>query len=724
MASSAPLKDDSDCWTCMRCDQRPLAYLGYHMSGKGFVRMAKSPRLYLLVAIAALAAILGAGVFDTSFPDAGAEVREILQWEGFIYMGALMLLFAPYPSSVPFARSFFLGHTLPADTSAADAAAAAATGTAATTGTAAAEYEYVSYSDDAGSDSSYESEQAEFEYVYEYDDEEAAAPAGDYVYEYVDDDGKPVAAAGGKIGEESSDTDAETRPGFFVLTLAVVMGVTSGTRIGYGVLYAAAFGLIGAVAQAAYMISLLVVPVVVYFLRTRYGFRSMTEAVFSRFGKIGAWIYIAAVAYQLHKMLWSNAAFPALFFSEFSKQASGENTLSEVSSRNGIYFVAYGLVLLVPLLASFSKGARYWFMQLSVPAFATGIICLALYLAQMRKETEDIPYTNADYTGSGKWTMAAGGDYLILVAGWAVFSAGFFNPVIIDHAFLSTPKRMVPAFLAAFVLSGATIILASGLGMYAHLAMNDGQASMALTSAPTILISRFGNYTHCMFFYVQLVFSMCSVLALYLSAARLIAIDIYGLLATGAPLSLAAASTSASINRGRVGAFLFAAAAGVMIIIGDNWVERVGDVAIDETMMLGLAPIVAVLFFAGSRTKKWPIFVLAMLPALVLGILQRIDGEAYLHNNELKIGSGFAKYMLAVAIVGGSGSIFVAAVAVAVYLFACDRREFFANEGDVLPDAVTVVQPAEGEYYEDSGLYEYIEESQSGDTAYTLDDDE
>lgn len=686
----------------------------------------------------------------------GGACSSILQWEGFIFMGALFILFAPFASLTAYPMSFFYGNTLPADTrvankaaskaqafaAAAVAAGAAAGGAAAGAGGASGatsatddDYEYVTESgeDSDDSDDSSDSEQQEYEYVYETETNEvtgtAGAKDGSYVYEYED---IATTADPNKVVEDSSDASADVRPGFVVLTLAIVMGVTSGANIGNGIAAAAAYGMVGSVGQAAYMLSLLVLPLFVYFLRTGSGkFTSMTEAIHSRYGKIGAWLYIAAVAYQLFKMLVQNAAFVAAYFYEWQDIAAGPymidmpfGVLASVPWRPVTFYVAYGLVLLVPLLALLGKGARYWMMMVSVPAFVTAIVCLGLYLSQMRKETEDM-YERSDFVKAGDWEMKTGLDYLILTGGWAFFSSGLFNPVMVDHAFLSSPKRMVVAFYVAFVISGAVIILASALGLYGYLQMANNMATTPLFSGPAILLERFGTFTSCMAFYVQLIFSMTCVGALYVSAARLISKDVWGLFITGAPLSHAQASR-ASLKWGRVSMFIFGAAAGVMCIIDDEFFVKVTNVAIDPTMMLGLAPaLYAIFFVGGTGTKKWLLFVLPLVASLVLGILDAIDGETLLHKNDMYIGKGASGVSLAVAAVALGGSSFVFAVMWAIYRFAwlgADR--FYANDGDApkpapaAADAEAAAAPTGDGKKDEEGSYVYVSEVESDNANY------
>lgn len=60
-------------------------------------------------------------------------------------------------------------------------------------------------------------------------------------------------------------------------------------------------------AAAAYYTSFASVGVVVYFLRTRKGYRSLPEAINLRYGPLATLSFGAAVFFRLYQEVWSNA---------------------------------------------------------------------------------------------------------------------------------------------------------------------------------------------------------------------------------------------------------------------------------------------------------------------------------------------------------------------------------------------------------------------------------
>ena len=67
---------------------------------------------------------------------------------------------------------------------------------------------------------------------------------------------------------------------------------------------------------ASYYTSFASVGLVVYFLRTRRGYRSLPEAINERYGSLATVSFCLAVLFRLYQEVWSNALVVAGFYGD------------------------------------------------------------------------------------------------------------------------------------------------------------------------------------------------------------------------------------------------------------------------------------------------------------------------------------------------------------------------------------------------------------------------
>lgn len=67
-------------------------------------------------------------------------------------------------------------------------------------------------------------------------------------------------------------------------------------------------------AAAAYYTSFASVGIVIYFIRTRQGYRSLPEAINERYGSMATLAFGLAVLFRLYQEVWSNALVVAGFY--------------------------------------------------------------------------------------------------------------------------------------------------------------------------------------------------------------------------------------------------------------------------------------------------------------------------------------------------------------------------------------------------------------------------
>ncbi|KAK9829007.1 hypothetical protein WJX72_003371 [[Myrmecia] bisecta] len=105
----------------------------------------------------------------------------------------------------------------------------------------------------------------------------------------------------------------------------------------------AKYGITGGIAYAGYYTSFASVAIVVYFMRTRHGYRSLPEAINERYGSLATVAFGLAVLFRLFQEVWSNALVVAGFYGPVHSTA---------------WWLAACLSTLVPVIYAFSGGMR------------------------------------------------------------------------------------------------------------------------------------------------------------------------------------------------------------------------------------------------------------------------------------------------------------------------------------------------------------------------------
>ena len=75
-------------------------------------------------------------------------------------------------------------------------------------------------------------------------------------------------------------------------------------------------------AAAAYYTSFASVGIVIYFIRTRQGYRSLPEAINERYGSTATLAFGLAVLFRLYQEVWSNALVVAGFYGDVVRMHS------------------------------------------------------------------------------------------------------------------------------------------------------------------------------------------------------------------------------------------------------------------------------------------------------------------------------------------------------------------------------------------------------------------
>jgi len=209
----------------------------------------------------------------------------------------------------------------------------------------------------------------------------------------------------------------------------------------------AAYGVVGGLAYATYWLSIPVAGAVIYWLRTRHGATGLVPFLISKYGRLAALGFTAAILIRLYNEVWSNTAVVGAYYGK-----PGEWT-----------FVAAALLFTaVTLLYSLKGGLR--------SSIFTDVIQAVLFVAVMGVVLFVVlpEHGVSRLLTTGNWRLDAGVD-LIFVALLQVLSYPFHDPVLTDRGFITEEKRMLRAMFVAGALGFVCIVAFSLVGVHARL---------------------------------------------------------------------------------------------------------------------------------------------------------------------------------------------------------------------------------------------------------------
>jgi Na+/proline symporter len=254
----------------------------------------------------------------------------------------------------------------------------------------------------------------------------------------------PRAASFGEFFAAEDNDGRQISTGFLVGSVVIswlfAKSITNAANLG------ASFGLVGSVAYAGWYLSIPVVGVVAYKLRTTRGAKSLSQFVASKYGRLASLGFMVAISIRLFNEVWSNTAVVGAYFGE--------------SGSTGYYVAALAFAA-VTLGYSLRGGLR---SSVLTDAFqcAMAMFLLVFALALV------VPDAGAqEMLASGEWTLVGGVD-LLLVGLLQSLSYGFHDPVLTDRSFISSPRSMLKGYLVAGALAAAFIVLFGLVGVHAH----------------------------------------------------------------------------------------------------------------------------------------------------------------------------------------------------------------------------------------------------------------
>lgn len=348
----------------------------------------------------------------------------------------------------------------------------------------------------------------------------------------------------------------------------------------------AAYGVVGGLAYASYWLSIPVAGYVIYLIRTQTGARSLQEFLVSRFGRLAALAFAAAILIRLYNEIWSNTAVVGGYFGQPGQWQ---------------YYTAAMLFTAFTLAYSLKGGLRSSIftdvIQAVVFVFFVGAVLFLI-----------VPANDASaLLTNGSFRLDAGFD-LLLVALLQIFSYPFHDPVLTDRGFLNREKTMLRSFVVAGLLGFVAVFIFSLVGVHARLNGID-----AMGNAPAAVGQSLG-LAALFFMSVVMMTSAGSTLdSTFTSLAKSLAVDLPRL----------AKRVGERLPSRRLGATImvvFALLGNLPMFAGTDILKAT---TISGTMVMGLAPVF--LFYGVTRWSPWS-FHLSFWSGLVMGVLLALGG--------------------------------------------------------------------------------------------------
>jgi Na+/proline symporter len=341
----------------------------------------------------------------------------------------------------------------------------------------------------------------------------------------------------------------------------------------------AELGMPGAVAYAAYWLSIPVGGLVIVAIRRRSGARSLADWLTGKYGRAAALTFLLAVLIRLYNEVWSNTTVVGSYFGEKGSPAYYGGALA---------FTA------LTLAYTLKGGLR---SSIWTDAIHAGIFGVFLVL------TASVVLTRAAGGGlgrvatAGSWTLAGGVD-LLLVALLQSLSYPFHDPVLTDRGFLADARTTIRAFLLAGAVGAVAIVIFGIVGVTAFLS-----GAPVRDDAPRVVAASLGTGVLVMVNVVMLTSAGSTVDSAFSAVAKAVSVD-----ATG--------GAGRGVTAGRIAMAAAAILGNLPLFAGAGILQAT---TISGTMVLGLAPV----FLLGLLLDAPPLsFHLAFWTGIAAGLVE------------------------------------------------------------------------------------------------------
>ena len=346
----------------------------------------------------------------------------------------------------------------------------------------------------------------------------------------------------------AAQTDKGKQPGVLILTASLVISWIFAKSITNAANLGLEFGMVGAMAYAAYYFSFLVGGYIIYQLRVEGKYRSIHQFLQSRFGRSAVVVFSLLIGFRLFNEVWSNTMVVGSYFG---------------SPGEWPYILSILLVTLLTLAYTMKGGLRSSLMTDAIQMLFFGMMMLILLSLIL----PDPDISVSKLVTSGSWTMKTGLN-LMLAALLQCLSYPFHDPVMTDRGFISSPSITLKSFIYAAIIGALCIILFSFVGIYA--------AEKGLVGQAPVEVAKLLGVAGMLAMNFIMITSAASTLdSSFSSFSKLMVVDLGN-------------EKSRTVSRGRLMMVLLVILGTVPIFFNP---EILSATTISGTMVMGLAPV-------------------------------------------------------------------------------------------------------------------------------------
>ena len=342
------------------------------------------------------------------------------------------------------------------------------------------------------------------------------------------------------------------------------------------------YGVVGALAYAAYYLSFLTGGMIIDRIRFEHGCTSIQDFLRDHFGRLGTGTYNVVVAVRLLSEVFANLLVIGVLF---GTAGSNAYTLGVI----GIALLTLGYSMLGGLRAS-----------LRTDVFQT-VVLFAVLLLLLLQTLTGAEFSFAAVLGSSPDPTSPGW-VLLAVAMLQIWSYPMHDPVMMDRGFLADRATTRRSFLHATWISIIGILIFGLLGVHAGLFKVEGEALVAT------LTRLFGEPTMLLFNAALVVSALSTLDSTFSSASKLAIVD----------MRLAAQHP----NNGRIAMALFLIGGLLFLFLGSE--DLFAAVAVSGTASMFLAPVVFFCILGKRRVARWA-YALTFCCAMVAGAVYMLE---------------------------------------------------------------------------------------------------
>lgn len=425
------------------------------------------------------------------------------------------------------------------------------------------------------------------------------------------------------VKPKPTEVAAREEVGFWTLMPSAMISWIFAKSINNAASWGGKFGVMGGVAYAGWYTSFWTAGLVGYWLRTRFGFRSLPAAVERCYGPLGLLCLNIALLFRLWNEIWSNVQVVASFYSADDRTRDWWIAAIVSAAVPAVYVCMGGMR--ASLFSDVVQAAFSVFLLVYLLGVSTGII--SSDTVRLTGTSEDV----FSWEPTSGYQSASSALVAALLQGF--FSYPFHDPVLTDRTFLAKPRVMLASFFVGGAIAGMFIVLFSAVGILGDF-LADPPNGIVGRGSPAAVARALCGVTFGLMNLIMMTTSLSTIDSTYTSVTKLVSLEFFGFVTKCRPLSPDDPSVGKmNILLGRLAIIVLGVAGVAYLNVTET--EVIQATTVSGTMVSGLGPPILMLLVwkynsAPGATDGWrkaPLaFFFSFVPGCVLGSAYLVSG--------------------------------------------------------------------------------------------------